>query len=206
MKKGFAYLLFFLFTLIADAHPWDPAVHVIVTTDGGLDDMRAITFLLADPTVQVTAIIAADGVLTAPDTWEKVRQLLERYHHEGIPVGLYRRGGMAAKGCPAARAFRWGPDPGDTLPPPPADSVAARIFRFLPAKITWISLGSLAPAAHLLGSSSSFLQKTEKILWSADGDDLQHCFNYALDPSAYQRVGASGLPLHIICGPDAGNL
>ena len=62
------YLLFF-FILIAgfsvNAHPWKPKHYVIIDTDGGFDDYRAVNLLLASPDVRVLAIIASDGVLSA---------------------------------------------------------------------------------------------------------------------------------------------
>ena len=43
------------------AHPWKPAHYVIIDTDGGIDDMRAISIMLASPDIRVMGIIASGG-------------------------------------------------------------------------------------------------------------------------------------------------
>ena len=64
---------------------------MIVDTDGGIDDIRAITMLLASPDVRVLAITVSPGVLSAENAYLKVRSLLNSYFHEGIPVGINRK-------------------------------------------------------------------------------------------------------------------
>lgn len=72
MKKVFLLLSCILFPLILGAHPWKPSHYVIIDTDGGVDDMKAITLMLASPDIRVLGIIASPGSLTADETYVKI--------------------------------------------------------------------------------------------------------------------------------------
>ncbi|NLA49059.1 MAG: nucleoside hydrolase, partial [Bacteroidales bacterium] len=68
-------------------HPWKPNHYVIIDTDGGIDDLRAITMLLASPDVRVLGITTSGGALSHENAYIKVKSLLNSLYHEGIPVG-----------------------------------------------------------------------------------------------------------------------
>ncbi|MGW8316251.1 MAG: nucleoside hydrolase, partial [Bacteroidales bacterium] len=61
--------------------------HVIVDTDGGSGDMRALCMMLADPEIEVIAVTAVDGTLSPDQTIVQVKTLLHTFGHGGIPVG-----------------------------------------------------------------------------------------------------------------------
>ena len=67
------------------SHPWKPNHYVIIDTDGGTDDIRAITMLLASPDVRVLAITVSRGTLDEMTAYIKVKSLLNSFWHEGIP-------------------------------------------------------------------------------------------------------------------------
>src|SRR6056297_2427068 len=87
---NFPRMLSFLFSLLQGiavlAHSGKPAHHVIIDTDGALDDMRAITMLLSGNEIRVLAITCSQGTLAPDLVRTKVKSLLSAYHHEGIPV------------------------------------------------------------------------------------------------------------------------
>ena len=62
--------------------------HVIVDTDGGIDDFRAICMMLASPEIEIIAITAVDGILSPEETAARLSSLLKHFGHEGIPLGL----------------------------------------------------------------------------------------------------------------------
>jgi hypothetical protein len=64
MKK-LILLLFFAAYISAFAHPWKAHNYIIVDTDGGIDDYRALCLLLSAPDVRVLAVTASSGVLSA---------------------------------------------------------------------------------------------------------------------------------------------
>ena len=72
MKKS---ILFFLFTtyLSAFAHPWNPSRYVVIDTDGGIDDYRALCLLLSANDVRVLGITTSNGVLNAENAAIKVK-------------------------------------------------------------------------------------------------------------------------------------
>ena len=84
-------ILVFLFTLLllqpAESH-YKARYHVIVDTDGSIDDFRAICMMLASPEIEVIAITTVDGILSPEQTAGKVRSLLKHFGHDGIPVGI----------------------------------------------------------------------------------------------------------------------
>ena len=63
--------------------------HVLVDTDGGPGDMRALCMMLADPEVEVIAVTAVNGTMPVDQTIRQVRLLMQTFGHEGIPVGGY---------------------------------------------------------------------------------------------------------------------
>ena len=90
MKRLYFIISILFLCINLYSHPWKPSHYVIVDTDGGIDDMRAITMLLASPDVRVLAITVSPGALSAENAYLKVRSLLNSYFHEGIPVAINR--------------------------------------------------------------------------------------------------------------------
>lgn len=69
--------------------------HVIVDTDGGPDDIRAICMMLASPEIEVIAITAVDGMLPPEQTASRIKGLLQQFGHEGIPVEMQAVDGIS---------------------------------------------------------------------------------------------------------------
>jgi pyrimidine-specific ribonucleoside hydrolase len=88
MKHSLIFILLLLIIHPLMAH-YKAKFHVLVDTDGGAGDMRAICMMLADPQVEVIAVTAVNGTLPADQTIHQVRQLMQTFGHEGIPVGGY---------------------------------------------------------------------------------------------------------------------
>jgi hypothetical protein len=53
MHKSFLIILLNIVFLFAGAHPWKPAHYIIIDTDGGMDDLRTLSMLLASPNIRV---------------------------------------------------------------------------------------------------------------------------------------------------------
>jgi len=202
MKQIIAIIIFCILSFTAHTHPWEPKAFVIIDTDGGLDDMRAITLMLADPSVRVVAIIASDGVLPAGVTYKKIKSLLKQYHHEGILTGVHSSRDIQPIQCKTAFNFSWGPTVKDPSPPPSSADIIKQVFNYLPEKVTWVSLGSLATASNFLKHIPDFEKHIREVVWSADGEKLADDFNYRMSPQAYQHLEKSGIALNIICGPE----
>ncbi|MCA1741938.1 MAG: hypothetical protein LC630_05660, partial [Bacteroidales bacterium] len=73
MRRTILAFLLLLFIMPVSAHPWKPRHYVIIDSDGGIDDLKAICMLLASPDVRILAITASDGYHKAPVAYEKIR-------------------------------------------------------------------------------------------------------------------------------------
>ncbi len=92
----------FLHGMTLQAHSGKPAHHVIIDTDGALDDMRAISMILSGNEIRVLAITCSQGTLSPDRAYVQVRSLLSAYHHEGIPIA---KGGATGQELPYWSAF-----------------------------------------------------------------------------------------------------
>jgi len=135
MKRAtFAFILFFILASLS-AHPWKPRHYVIVDTDGGVDDRKAICLLLASPDVRILAITVSDGFHKSPEAYSIVRSMLDDLWHEGLPM---------ASGTEAITLIDESLN-GETSP------------------VTFIALGSLETAAKAMAGAPSFTKKIKQI-------------------------------------------
>jgi hypothetical protein len=88
MKKVVLILVPVLFTAVLCAQPLPVRLRhiVIIDTDGAIDDMRSISFLLARPEITIKAIILSDGSLSPNESAAKVASLLIEFKRDSIPV------------------------------------------------------------------------------------------------------------------------
>lgn len=186
MRKLLLLLVLLVVVQVTSGHPWKPLHYVIVDTDGGLDDMKAITMLLSSPDVRVVAIIASGGVLYPTDTYRKVRALLNRLHHEGLPVGInYNTGGYNYE---LPLGYSWGDESGIEVP---SSSNFIEVTRNAAginiSTVDLVSLGSLNSAAILTGEGFAF----RNIYWSVPSIDPVIGTNFDIDrESAITVLGA----------------
>jgi len=65
----------------ATAHSGKPKYHIIIDSDGAIDDMRAITMFLAYDDVRVLGITASQGSVKPYSAAIKITSLLADFHH-----------------------------------------------------------------------------------------------------------------------------
>jgi pyrimidine-specific ribonucleoside hydrolase len=194
-------------------HSGNPAYHVIIDTDGALDDMRAITMLLSCNDVRVLAITCSDGTLRADSTMVKVKALLAAFHHEGIPVGV-SKGTDAA--LPAWSSFmqsvHWGntqegADGGQGgipgFPVLDAQYLMDQVTDGYRQKITLVALGSLATFASWMDAASEKQEKIDRIIWY-NASPMEEGFNYQAAPKGFDFLERTGIGIHIVSGPAGG--
>ncbi|NSW95477.1 MAG: nucleoside hydrolase [Bacteroidales bacterium] len=181
------------------SHPWKPAHYVIIDTDGGADDMKALTMFLASPNVRVLAVTVSPGVLSAENAYIKVRSLLNSYRHEGIPVGINRIGRYKPAEFPVARKSVWGDE--NNIDPEKAPDCFVLINDILNAektKITFVSLGSMSTAYRAFTTLPLFRQQVNSIVWSADGVAEKDGFNYNLDKDASVMMIRQDVKINVV--------
>lgn len=192
-------LLLSLITLQLFSHSGKPKYHVIIDTDGAIDDLRAVTTFLACNDIRVLGIIGSQGTLPAKSAADKVSSLLAYFHHEGIPVGLGR---SLDKALPFwsefAGSVSWGKsefiDPTSYLD---AVSLINGIMKSYQQKITLIALGALTNLADWLRNHPERMHLIERIIWYNDLD-FKNGFNYQTDPESFQFIHSLPIRLQVV--------
>ena len=203
MKKIIFLLLSITINLSLFSHPWKPNHYVIIDTDGGIDDMRAISMLLASPDVRVLAITVSPGTLNADSSYSKVKSLLKSLHHEGLPVGINRRSSFISPDYPVALRTSWGIYSGaDTKNANESIRLLEEVLSIEKSKVSLICLGSMSTAALAFNEIRSFRDEVKEIIWSGKGVDDKNGFNYSIDRSSAGKILNGDLPVKAVIGPD----
>ncbi len=201
MKK----LCFLVILLLITGLAWSKPMHlktshtVIIDTDCAVDDMRAISLLLSRPEITVKAILLSDGALSPDEGYEKVKELLHEFGRDTIPVYL----GQALKGInPPWREFNrqvsWGSIK-VKLSPEKIESIGLdKVPGIMDKEISFICLGPLTNIAFLIKKDTSFVSKTEQIIWYNESVNPLAGFNYDCDKSAAEFVLNSGIRIDVI--------
>jgi pyrimidine-specific ribonucleoside hydrolase len=199
MKRLFLIFTTLFLTLSLFAHPWKPSHYVIIDTDGGIDDIKAISMLLASPDVRVLAITVSTGALSAENAYIKVKSLLNSYFHEGIPVGINRNSIANASEFPVALETKWGNEDGingddapDFIP------VISEIISAEKTKISFICLGGMSSALQALRNIPGFGKQVKDFIWSVDGPDDKTGFNYNVDKKSSVAMLKQEIPVKIV--------
>ena len=183
-------LLFIFLIQGLTAHPWKPSHYVIIDTDGGADDLKAINMLLASPDVRVLAIIASGGTIDAPLVWIKVRSMLDSFHHEGVPIAINHN--IKGVNYQMPLQLKWGGD--ENLTPPGSNNfieIVKREIKGETSPIKLVSLGSLNSAAEMIRQGIAL----SEIYWSIGNPGTPDDLNLTLDPKSAAFVSDSKVPL-----------
>ncbi|MBK7488559.1 MAG: nucleoside hydrolase [Bacteroidales bacterium] len=172
MRRTLLTILFSLVIASLGAHPWKPRHYVIIDSDGGIDDLKAICMLMASPDVRILAITASDGFHKAPVAYGKLRGLADGLHHEGLPVA--------------------GPENAVTL--------IEKMLASETTPVKFLSLGSLKTAAEAMEQAPSFAGKVKQIYWSNSGLPGKEGSNYKSDPASAEKVLAGKIPVTVTGG------
>jgi pyrimidine-specific ribonucleoside hydrolase len=172
---------------------------VIIDTDGGIDDIRAISMLLASPDVRVLAITVSPGALSAENSYIKVKSLLNSYFHEGIPVGINRLSSFKSPEFPVALITKWGYEDGiNSAEAPDFIPLISEIISAEKTKISFICLGSMSTAYNSLRNIPEFGKQVKDFLWSADSSSDKAGFNYNIDKSTSIAMLKQEIPVKIV--------
>ena len=189
MKRFLSIFLVSLITLNLYSHPWKPSHYVIVDTDGGIDDMKAITMFLASPDVRVLAISVSPGVLSPDNAYIKVKSLLNSLYHEGIPVGINHISSYKSPEYPVALKTPRGEEKGVSAEDAPdCLKMIGEIFSTEKTKISFICLGSMSTAFLALQNIPDLKQHVKEFIWCSDGSGYTDGFNYNIDKNASARM------------------
>jgi pyrimidine-specific ribonucleoside hydrolase len=201
MKRFFLILFCLIISLESFSHPWKPRHYVIIDTDGGIDDIKAITMLLASPDVRVLAITVSPGSLSKETAYKKVKSLLNSFYHEGIPVGINRSSKFKSPEFPVALNAVWGKENElNEKNAPDHISLISDILSAEKTKISFICLGTMSSAASAIKEIPAYSKQVKQIIWSVSASDEKAGFNYKSDVSAAEAVLKSGFNVKMVRG------
>jgi pyrimidine-specific ribonucleoside hydrolase len=199
MKRITVLLLGLAINLTLFSHPWKPNHYVIIDTDGGIDDIRAITMLLASPDVRVLAVTVSPGALNTGSVYIKVKSLLNSFYHEGIPVGINRNSGFKSPDFPTALNTTWGNESGlDGKEASDCIDLIKEILSFEKTKVSFLCFGSMSTVSLAIKELPVFKQQVKEIIWSSGGVEFKDGFNYKIDILSAGQVLKGDIPVKMI--------
>lgn len=201
MKRIIGFLLLIaLFFGNCLAHSGKPKHHVIIDTDGAIDDMRAICMLLSGNDIRVLAITCSQGTLNPEEVSVKVRSLLKAFHHEGIPVGMSKKIPLEPPAwATTSMKFKWADESGIQTTGQGRNSmeVLNRTLEDYPEKVTLIALGSLKTYADWLKSNNKAAGMIDRVIWY-NHHSVKDGFNYRVSPESYRYMKQSNILLEVV--------
>ena len=201
MKKLVIYLIIVFFTTNIGAQPLPVKLNhsVIIDTDCAIDDMRAISLLLARPEITIKAILLSDGSLSPKEGAEKVGSLLHEFKADSIPVAY----GEVLKGVnPPWRQFNrqisWGSETSSRLTSLNAVDCLSEKLSNTKEKLVLVCLGPLTNIGQLIKKNPALLSKIERVIWYNESVKPLQGFNYECDKENADLVFKSSVRIDVI--------
>jgi pyrimidine-specific ribonucleoside hydrolase len=201
MKMFWTLILFSVSLIVAWSQP-PPAIlekKIIVDTDCGIDDMRAISLLLARPEITLMAVTTSDGSLIPQEGAKKVCSLLREFGRDSIPIAY---GDIIEGVNPQWRQFNieisWGDTEGCSGNFSKQIDRIYDILRDEADKTTMICLGPLTNIAKVLRKEPSLGSKIERIIWYNDSIGPLGGFNYECDRESADFILNSRIRIDVI--------
>jgi inosine-uridine nucleoside N-ribohydrolase/formylmethanofuran dehydrogenase subunit E len=201
MKKLYIFMILVFLVRISLSQPLPSRINhtIILDTDGAIDDMRAISYLLARPEITVKAILLSEGSLPPDEGAEKVASLLHDFNRESIPLAE----GPSLKGInPPWRQFNreinWGTEPVKIGLVVKAEDCLAESLKNNSEKIILVCLGPLTNIARFIKSNPDQLKEVERIIWYNEAAKPLKGFNYECDRESAEAVLKSGVRIDFI--------
>ncbi len=201
MRKFLVLLLISFFAPMVWAQPLPVKLKhtVIIDTDCAIDDMRAISLLLARPEITIKAILFSDGSLPPAEGVEKICSLLHEFNRDDIPVAC----GDVVKGInPPWREFNrnisWGSQTGCQRTDLNAVDCLSEKLKEEDEKIILVCLGPLTNIAQVIKKDATLLSEIERIIWYNESVKPLQGFNYECDKESADLVFKSRLRIDVI--------
>lgn len=172
MKRTLVAFILLLIVISAGAHPWKPRHYVIIDSDGGVDDLKAICFLLASPDVRILAITATNGYHNAPVAYKKIRTMVDSLWHGGLPVA----GGEDAV------------------------SLIGETLETETTPVTFIAMGPLKTVSDAMEQLPLFTERVKQVIWTNSNLPGWEGYNYKASAAAAEKVLAGSLPVIVTGG------
>jgi pyrimidine-specific ribonucleoside hydrolase len=201
VKKIAVFLLFLFFIPGAWSQPLPVKLKhtIIIDSDCAIDDMRAISLLLACPEITIKAILLSDGSLPPKEGAEKIGSLLHEFKSDSIPVAC----GEVLKGVnPPWRQFNsqisWGSETGGRLTNLNAVDCLSEKLSNTKEKLVLVCLGPLTNIGQLIKKNPVLLSKIERVIWYNESVKPLQGFNYECDKENTDLVFNSKVRIDVI--------
>jgi pyrimidine-specific ribonucleoside hydrolase len=208
MRKIVVSLLIILITPGVRSQPLPVKTRhaVIIDTDCGIDDMRAISLMLSRPEITIKAILSSDGSLSPREGVEKICSLLYEFNRDNIPVAC---GDVATGVNPPWREFNrninWGSQIGSKVTDLNAADYLSEELRGESEKTILVCLGSLTNVAKAIKKDATLLSKIEKIIWYNESVKPLQGFNYECDKKSADELFKSNVRIDVIANLNKDN-
>jgi pyrimidine-specific ribonucleoside hydrolase len=202
MKIIISILLLFLILNPLDLEAHKRAIYnLIIDTDGGQDDFRALSLFAASAEFNINAITSVDGILYPNETSSFVSSLMEYFGHEGIIIGT----GKLSTSKTISKPYRdfilphWEKLFTDINPiNNDASEVMYRVINSERKATVIVAMGPLTNIKNLIEKYPEVLDKIGLILWYNNTQDLTKNYNYQSDPEAFEYLISKKAPLKLI--------
>ncbi|NLA24096.1 MAG: hypothetical protein GX879_03935, partial [Bacteroidales bacterium] len=201
MRKTLLVIALVFFALFAYPHK-RALFNIIIDTDGGQDDFRAISLFCASADFNINAITSVDGVLFSNETANYVHELMQTYGHEGIPIGVGKdRKYKKTYRNHAIKAWQ------NLFPNisekqlPDAQEVLLEALSNERRPTIIVALGPLGNIAELLREHPDIRKKIGQVIWYNSDANLKSGYNLDVDIEAFKFLDAMHIPLKIVSTP-----
>ncbi|HBC77017.1 MAG TPA: hypothetical protein DCZ51_00205, partial [Bacteroidales bacterium] len=201
MKKVIFSLILLMIglTMWSQPRPVKLSSTVIIDTDCGFDDLRAISLLLSRPEIIVKAFLTTDGSLSPEEGAEKVLTLLHEFNKSSIPVAC---GDVAKTINPGWRPFcssiNWGSRNDSKVAGISAADYILKALTGENEKITFVCLGSLTNVWSAIKKDATILNRIDRIVWYNESVKPMKGFNYDCDMESANALFRSNVRIDVI--------
>ena len=190
-------LIFVLKTGLAQSI--DTKTPIIIDTDAGIDDLRAINLFMADKDADILAITTTGGNLSSQQGLDKVNSLLHYLKSDNIATAA---GKKTSTPPPAWRKFSeniyWGEKTKTNNNKFDAAKLIINKLQTYPEKVTIICLGPLTNLQAILKSSKTIKDKIKRVIWYDKSIYPFAGFNYEFDKKAADYIFKTNLNINVI--------
>ncbi|MBD3344160.1 MAG: hypothetical protein GF401_03755 [Chitinivibrionales bacterium] len=171
---------------------------VILDTDMGLDDARALALLFCSPNIQIKAVVTSDGSSSPEAGYENVQRIFRYMNITPIPTGI---GGPI--NTPPWREksntlgwTQWPPPDQPKKKPPRAMTIIESALNHEKQPVTYICLGPLTNLAEVIQKDRNILKHVTRVLYFGNAPDSKNpAWNTLRDIKAATLVFESSIPV-----------
>lgn len=177
---------------------------LVIDTDCGITDFRAINLLLSRPEVKISAFIISGGI---DDPWNGLTKLtgfLHENNNDSIPAGIGKAIKVKSKDTRSIdQSLSWSSSPAEPEHAKTSLALLSEILSSPGKKITYICLGPLTGMAELISLKPGLISCIDRIIWYNDHVVPSfRGFNFEYDSLSVKKVLSSGIRIDIISSLD----